>query len=381
MGSGIIKGQTKGGWGAAPTPPIGKAAAQGYKVSCVLCAVHALFNGQAETAPPYRLEIDYPLNYFTPLCYTVYYDLGVDMSNIKKPLLSLGARGSIGESLTFTKRRGVDIAEKKPKLPYFLTLPVIYQRWLYQDYAYLWTQQSAATKRQYASSGVRHHLTGFQYWMKYQLTYLPDILAWWKLDDNLGPTTVDSSRNALTATIFGASPATGRINGCFSFDGLNDTIRSPLSPILHPPLPISIEFFFKCPDHIGGFANMWTTPIKRRWNISTTPADLLWRISQDGTVATHDDIVTAIPSWGTWHHVICQHDGVNKQIIFNGVLITAPALRPSIFIDPTVPLWLGSYDTGLSNPYDGLIDDFFYRNRMLDVSEAQRHMLRRWPQK
>lgn len=153
------------------------------------------------------------------------------MVNLKAPCLSLDARGSVGNALTFTKRRGQNIAEKKPELPYFLTLPSQYQRWLYQDYAHLWTQQSVATKRQYAIAGALRNLTGFQYWMSYQLEYLPDIAGYWKLDDNLGATVIDSSRNVNTGTLIGASPAVGAVGDALVFDGLNDeiTLGNPTS--------------------------------------------------------------------------------------------------------------------------------------------------------
>lgn len=153
------------------------------------------------------------------------------MAKVKNPLLSLGARGKLGD-ITYLRRRHTDIAEKTPVLPYFLTLPAQYQRWLYQDYAYLWRQQDEATRKAYAAGGLRFHLTGFQYWMKYHLTNLPDLAAWWTLDEKSGATAHDRSRNANHGTILGASPTGGLIDGALRFDGLNDLVQIPSSPSL-----------------------------------------------------------------------------------------------------------------------------------------------------
>lgn len=153
------------------------------------------------------------------------------MAKLKQSVLSLGARGTIGDTLTFQERPGLSIVRRKPIPTYRQTLGQMYQRWLYEDYAYLWRQQSQATQAVYRSAGVRFHLTGYQYWMKYHLAKLPDIVGWWKLDKNTGATTPDSSRNSLTGTIVGASPATGIIDGALLFDGINDQVTFPDSAL------------------------------------------------------------------------------------------------------------------------------------------------------
>lgn len=232
---GVVRGRTtsptKGAWGAAHPHHFvyfiilhssgygGRAGRQAKK------------NKRAETpTPPFWLYY-HPLKYLTLCDIIVTYQWGGVVSKLKNPVTSLEAHGSLGSSLSFTRRRSVNIVEKKPIPAYRRTLPQVYQRWLYEDYAYLWTQQKAATQRQYAALGTRFHLTGFQYWMKYQLTHLPDIVAWWKLDHNTGALALDSSRNHQDGTIFGASPATGVIDGCLLFDGINDLVAVPLNPL------------------------------------------------------------------------------------------------------------------------------------------------------
>lgn len=60
--------------------------------------------------------------------------------------------------------------------------------------------------------------------MKEHLAILPDIIAWWRLDEVSGATVADSSGYGSNGTIIGASPATGAIAGGYYFDGINDLI-------------------------------------------------------------------------------------------------------------------------------------------------------------
>lgn len=173
------------------------------------------------------------------------------MSKTKTPFFGLDAHGSVGGSITAQGLPKVTLVRTKPLPTYRYTLPQAYQRWLYEDYAYLWRQQSAATQSQYRSAGVRFHLTGFQYWMKDMLTRLPDIAAWWKYDINTLPTTPDSSRNSNTGTVIGASPDTGIIDQCFSFDGLNDRIDAPTTTSLDTLTGRTLIVFYKPPPFTG----------------------------------------------------------------------------------------------------------------------------------
>ncbi|KKK64761.1 hypothetical protein LCGC14_2980940, partial [marine sediment metagenome] len=187
------------------------------------------------------------------------------MANLKAPCLSLDARGSVGEAISFTERRGQKIAEKKPVLPYIKSLPLQYQRWLYQDYAFEWTLRSQAVKAVYRSAGTRFHLTAFQYWMKYNLLNLPDIVGMWHLDARSDAIVPDKSRNSNHGVNIGAVPATGFIDGCLYFDGINNYVEVPDSASLRLTDAITIHAIIK-PDSLadtqgivekGTFAGAW----------------------------------------------------------------------------------------------------------------------------
>lgn len=144
------------------------------------------------------------------------------MAKTKSPFFGFGSQGSVGESIT-TQKRGRDTIARRlpvPTDPY--TLPQAYQRWLYQDYAYLWTTLSDADKAAYAATGSRHHRTGFQQWMSYALSNLPYILAFYKLDLTSAPIIYDASSYLHNGIRIGTSVTQGRIDSGLYWDGVND---------------------------------------------------------------------------------------------------------------------------------------------------------------
>lgn len=146
------------------------------------------------------------------------------MPKNKSPLLSLEAHGTIGNTLTFQGKGKAKVSRSKPILPFSLTLPQAYQRWLYEDYVAYWHTQTATVKQAYARLGTPYRLSGFAYWMKYHLTNLPDITHYFKLDSTADAVTPDSSRNSNDGTVIGASPCAGVIDRAMHFDGINDEI-------------------------------------------------------------------------------------------------------------------------------------------------------------
>lgn len=301
------------------------------------------------------------------------------MTKHKAPLLSLEAHGTISDTLTYQGRANRQIARSKPTLPYFLTLPTRYQRWLYQDYAYLWNQQTTATKQIYATAGNPHHLTAFQYWMKYQLTTLPDLLGYWKLDANTGPTTPDSSRNAATGTIFGASPATGRIDGCLTFDGVNDYVAIPFATI--PQFGPTSSFTVMCHAR-GELTNDPSAPlVMRHWggagfNFRAT-LDKITLVLWDGVNAASPTSPTTPCDDGQWHH----YTGVRNKttgrvhIYLDGIDVNNVA-DPTGDLTCTNPVEIGR---GAAVVWQGQIDHAILFNRVLDPTEIARHAARRWP--
>ena len=301
------------------------------------------------------------------------------MSKLKAPFLSLGARGSVGGVVTVQERHRTTFVRTKPIPTYRHTLPQAYQRWLYEDYAYLWRKQSVATRQEYASAGVRHHLTGFQYWMKYHLTNLPDIVAWYKLDEKTGAVAYDAGRNGYNGVIIGASPADGVIDGARSFDGLNDSIN-----VAGIPPPGFTEFtvldFVSIPAFTGTNRSMieWGQYSPSfgfyHWAHSVTNRHFFYAKNIAGVGVGRFTFFTPNAFFlggGVW-------DGTTLFLIHNEII--TPGIAFAGIVSPDATLYLGRQITAVTPEwYDGLIDNVIIFNRALDATEVKRWAERRYP--
>ncbi len=93
------------------------------------------------------------------------------MAKPKTPLLSMGARGSIGDTLTFQKRGRLTIARQKPIPTDPQTDLQLAQRQVYRDAVADWNALTPEEKEAYR--GVCPGLTPYQCYMKSALVYVP----------------------------------------------------------------------------------------------------------------------------------------------------------------------------------------------------------------
>jgi len=301
------------------------------------------------------------------------------MALTETPFFGLGSHGTIGGLLTSQKRGSATLLRKKPVPTDPFTLAQSYQRWLYEDYAYLWTQQSAATRAEYRTAGSRFHLTGFQYWMKYHLTHLPDIAGMWHLDAHIGATTPDSSRHLNHATIFGASPSTGYIDGALYLDRINDYLRIPRQPQYDfRNGTLTLDFFLRINNttdwiyiinHRGGLPNIWA--------LTWSPAGKLYLYIDPGNAV--DSAIGHITA-GQLHHIIChyQDQSLNGHIFIDGIDRTA-AVNNRAFTFGAGDIYVGVRASDLTQNLDGDLDHLIIHTRELDQTEITRHSLRRYP--
>lgn len=301
------------------------------------------------------------------------------MAKTKTPFLSLGAHGSVGEAITAQKRGGSTLVREKPFPADPYSLPQAYQRWLYEDYAYLWTKQSAATRAEYRTGGSRFHLTGFQYWMKYNLKNLPDIIAMWHLDEKSGAIATDFSRNANHGTILGPSPSDGLIDGAQFFDGLNDIISVPYNASLDITTDFTIVCFARTLDN----TLLNQRVINRNIFGDDQDGDYIMRFTNDdlffyvrhAAVWANANFINIIQN-DTWHALVAQKEGVNIRVYVDNVL--GPNAGVTGVSTNTHPFYMGAMDT-LDEPLEGNIDHIILRNRVLDSTEIARHSERRYP--
>lgn len=301
------------------------------------------------------------------------------MTKTKTPFFSLGSQGSIANAIT-SQRKGSDtILRQKPTPTYRQTLAQMYQRWLYEDYAYLWTQQSIPTKQLYATAGSRHHLTAFQYWMKYNLTNLPDIAGLWKLDHSTDPIAYDSSRNANNGTIFGTTSTLGVINGALDFDGINDAIQIPTSPSLDITAAITIEATLYVPSLLA----VTETVVAKYWFDS----NYMLRKLANGKIifdlfdpnsksVTSDNPIQA----ATFTHLLgTATPGATMNLYIDGIKQSGTAPFTGVMPVTIDDVRIGGKAPGPWEQLTGIIDNVIIYNRPFDDTEALRHSLRRYP--
>lgn len=301
------------------------------------------------------------------------------MAKTKTPFFSLGARGSVGGSITAQGRNTSTLLREKPLPTYRYSLPQAYQRWLYEDYAYLWRQQDTATRAEYRTGGSRFHLTGFQYWMKVMLSTMPDIAGWWKLDEQTGIISYDSSPREKHGVITGATLADGVIGYCRGFDGINNVITYPA--INFGLTGWTWEFWIKAAQHRAinrqiiwhgtpgpnptYYIRIMTTG-KLRFSEGDFPA---WSVV-DSTIAVDDD---------QWHHIACVDDvPANLVRLYLDGYQNNTAANSGVSADSATPVYLGT-QIPPALAFWGLIDDVLPRYRVLDPTEILRHSLRRYP--
>ncbi len=152
-----------------------KQAGRAKRIRAILQYCPLLFNGQAEpTTPPLRCCYS-PFNYFTSLTRLSWKFYTPIMVKLRAPLLSLGASNSLSRAITFVKRRGQNIAEKKPVVPDQKTAAQLSWRHMYQKCAALWHDLSAEERKDWESLGTARHMTGFAYWQSQCLRPNPGI--------------------------------------------------------------------------------------------------------------------------------------------------------------------------------------------------------------
>ncbi|MBA7531606.1 hypothetical protein ES705_23819 [subsurface metagenome] len=97
------------------------------------------------------------------------------MAKLKKPLLSLGARGGLGRAISFVRRGGRSIAEKKPEVPDAKTLAQLSWRHMYQKAVALWHALSVAERQEWESLARPKHMTGFAWFVSQALKPNPGL--------------------------------------------------------------------------------------------------------------------------------------------------------------------------------------------------------------
>lgn len=301
------------------------------------------------------------------------------MSKLKQPVISLEAHGTIGNSLTLKRRRGKDLAVRKPIPAYRRTLPQLYQRWDYQDGIAYWATLTPAEKQIYKSNGAKHHMTGFAYFMGYYLKNLPHMVGRWHLDRRSDAIVPDTSKNNNPGTLVGATYTDAVIAEGARLDGIDDYINLGNKAIFNQPQWTLMCFLYRMA--ISGFDEfLWgkASGVVEQLLVYTVLANNLnfrWWNTVGGrhTLTTPGTILA-----GRWYHIACSFDGQFSRIYLDGTLVaTGPDESAFTPVATDRELWLGR----AYNAYKGnkKIDEAIYLDYALPQPDILRHAERRYP--
>ena len=301
------------------------------------------------------------------------------MAKTSTPFLSFKASGSVGKSITAQRRGRNTLIRVKPFPTYRQTLPQLYQRWLYKDYAYLWQKQSDATKAQYRSAGVKYHLTAFQYWMKECLKDLPYFGSLYHLDQITSNITYDASRNANHGTVYGASLTEGRISKALHFDGINNYVNLGAPATLMPTSALTLEAWIK-PATLAGFHRIidkLTTGDKGWSFLQYTGLGL--QLYASGSLVEYF-VPNVLTVADIWYHVAATYDGAFVRLYLNGNLVGTPQAKTGLIEYSAGNISIGVYKVGDIQWFSGDIDETSINfNLALDATMLLDHSQRRYP--
>jgi hypothetical protein len=137
-----------------------------------------------------------------------------------------------------------------------------------------------------------------------------------------------------------------------TFDGSVDTLTHADATQLDPPFPMTIGLWYRSATGPGTFRYL-VSKVHRagdhpsyalQTNASGEIRFLIGWGTNPNEFSFTNGIGTAFTYDGRWHHIAGTYDGVSMKLWFDGSLVdTVAEVRP-IGYNPTLPLWVGSFD-------------------------------------
>jgi len=207
---------------------------------------------------------------------------------------------------------------------------------------------------------------------------LSDAVGWWKAD---GTTADEVSGNSGTL-LGGATYTEGKSGQAFDFDGINDTVRIPNSPIFEPTT-LTIETWVKSSSSPGSYryivAKGTNDTFASSYALYTGVAGGLSFYIYDGASQIVFSPDAGVGVWdGNWHHIAGTYDGSQVRLFVDGAEVGS-GTPTSIAIGYSLPdgndLYFGSSNNqvGVSplfpTYFRGSIDEPAVYSRALTATE------------
>ncbi|MBT4359813.1 MAG: T9SS type A sorting domain-containing protein [Candidatus Marinimicrobia bacterium] len=158
----------------------------------------------------------------------------------------------------------------------------------------------------------------------------------------------------------------GNENSAYHFNGINNYIQIPHTPVLDSMNQITVSLWIK-PESEAPYSFPHHIIEKYgSWNFGQRHRDVRWEVTSFDSYTDHWVIDLELD---TYYHIVMTFDDIEMRIYVNNILETAieatGSMTPSI-----TDIYIGQYTFGGDYYYNGVIDDIRIYNTALSASEV-----------
>ena len=301
------------------------------------------------------------------------------MAKTKGPLFSVGASGTLGKELSFSKFKGTNRSFKRghPRNPQtdpqqlqrsYMTMGIFAWRDLDQSSKDYWQQQADAKRLR--MSGYNYFLSDY---INNKITPPPPpgpiedgLVSWWKFDTGSGSTAYDSW-GSNNGSILNPVWVPGKINDCLSFVGTDSSVDVTQTGFSFSNNPRSFEFWTQCESPVNA-KGLWISQgtALQYQSFDVAFMNLIKKIRLD--CYQYNFEVDFDPTWTTWYHIVVTFDGTDSKIYIDSVLQDTLNM-PLINTVSGTRHYIGACSSPGNLEFTGLIDEVRIYNKALDQDE------------
>lgn len=196
-------------------------------------------------------------------------------------------------------------------------------------------------------------------------------VGWWPLNNS----TSDQSGNSLNGTISGASVTgaigqNGQANNSYAFSGSGSFIDFGNSTKFNQS-DLTMAAWINTTNTTGVTQTIMAKEGKYKYRI--TGGNLIQILAASGTSWTHNFSCNFTYTAGNWYHVVMALSSQTGRIkvYVNGAQLCDQAGPTAMTAYTTTNLYIGSYNSGAPEAFNGRIDDARFYSRALTAAEVK----------
>jgi hypothetical protein len=205
-----------------------------------------------------------------------------------------------------------------------------------------------------------------------------NLISWYTGDDN--PFDIFGINHGTLQN--GATFANGKVGRAFSFDGVDDYVRIPISPSLQTVSnAITIDMWVKLnslPPNTGSLLlsnhiQSFGSPISGV-NLAVSPSGNVTFQTRLNNACCQAVTSNAVIQIGTWQHIAGVWDGANLRVYIDGTADTVVAASGTLQMNRDIFLGINSdnfFGGTITHQVNGLIDEVEIFDRALSATEIQ----------